>query len=171
MESRCLITHVWLCWEHPAHLSSNELHETDCFFILHLTLQQKCLNKTVPPLMGYVYPSEAPEEQAASVRSLKAAEWFSWGNVLALLWSGCLCASVCFYHTVFDLLAALIVNIDVYVIAKKCNSYRCPNQQQWNSSSLMRFCYTAKHKLQRVIPSINGKSITNPRRCPKITNQ
>lgn len=52
MESRCLITHVCLCWEHPAHLSSNELHETDCFFILHLTLQQKCLNKTAPPLTG-----------------------------------------------------------------------------------------------------------------------
>lgn len=73
MESRCLITHVLLCWEHPAHLSSNELHETDCFFILHLTLQQKCLNKTVPPLMGYVYPSKAREEQTASMRSLKVA--------------------------------------------------------------------------------------------------
>lgn len=32
---------VLLCWERLAHLSSNELHETDCFFILHLTLQQK----------------------------------------------------------------------------------------------------------------------------------
>lgn len=73
MESRCLITHVWLCWEHPAHLYSNELHETDCFFILHLTLQQKCPNKTVPPLTGYIYPSEAPEEQVAPMRSLKVA--------------------------------------------------------------------------------------------------
>lgn len=56
MESRCLITHVLLCWEHPAHLSSNELHETDCFFILHLTLQQKCLNKTVFAADGICLP-------------------------------------------------------------------------------------------------------------------
>lgn len=91
---------VVLCWERPAHLSSNELHETDCFFILHLTLQQKwvltnCLaaDRMCSPLWG-----------GGETTSLNKA--FDGGLIIFLIHHFgtplfcCLYTSVCYYHTI-----------------------------------------------------------------------
>lgn len=69
-EQVCDSWRVVLCRESSARLPSNELHEADCSFILHLTLEQKRVLTKRFPCSQDVYPFDAA---VASKSSLMAA--------------------------------------------------------------------------------------------------
>lgn len=88
-----------LCWERQAHLSSNELRETDSFFTLHLTLQQKgdltnCLS--ADRMLLFLWGGRKTRSLSKAFQgALRIFLNECFGNLLLC----CLCTSVCCYHT------------------------------------------------------------------------